>query len=433
MYDEGDKVIVLSSKTLGHARELLQTIKDVLDYSEPFRAIYGYWGRHSARTWARDIVVLKDGTVIVAKGTGQQVHGIKFGDQRPTLFVLDDPEDENNTKTNEAMEYNLRWLLQAVVPCIDAKRGRILVIGTPEHQRCIVETIKHMGDWYTQTYSALIPKDKYPEDTPEYLQYDALWEELFNVQELLAKRNALDAVGRVSIFNKQYLCKVTGDRDQMFGKDVIMDYEGVYRPNTKDRGGMLTVSSLYGQKLDQPIPYPVNVFTGIDPASSTRDTADYSTIVSEAVNYKDWRFCLPYYNKRVKPMELASAILQRDTLYRPNGTRIESIAYQEMLRDYIRSKRSIPGLSQREMPRTKKELRIESMQPHFYEKRMFFTKAQTEMRDQLLMFPRSKYDDLLDGLYMANKIAYKPQLETSKYRQEALEERGEEDDLWQIL
>ena len=93
MFDQGPKLIVLVSRTQDHAVKLLGTIKDVFDYSETFRAIFGYWGQHSARSWAKTEIELKDGTMIVCKGTGQQLRGIKHGNQRPTLIILDDPED----------------------------------------------------------------------------------------------------------------------------------------------------------------------------------------------------------------------------------------------------------------------------------------------------------------------------------------------------
>ena len=97
VFDKGKKLIVLVSRTQDHAIKLLGTLKDVLDYSTQFRSIFGYWGMNSARSWAKTEVELKDGSMIVCKGTGQQLRGIKVGSQRPTLIVVDDPEDENNT------------------------------------------------------------------------------------------------------------------------------------------------------------------------------------------------------------------------------------------------------------------------------------------------------------------------------------------------
>lgn len=133
------KLIVLSSKTLGHSIRLLDTIKNVLEYSRRFHAIFGYWGSHTAKQWSKTEIALKDGSLITTRGTGQQVIGLKHGDQRPTLILVDDPEDINNTKTTEAMEMNLKWLMTQLLPSMDARTGRLVVIGTPQHQRCLVE------------------------------------------------------------------------------------------------------------------------------------------------------------------------------------------------------------------------------------------------------------------------------------------------------
>ena len=59
-FSTGQKVIVLSSKTQGHAIDQLQTIKDALDHSMPLRSLFGYWGQHSAKVWTKDRIVLKD-------------------------------------------------------------------------------------------------------------------------------------------------------------------------------------------------------------------------------------------------------------------------------------------------------------------------------------------------------------------------------------
>ena len=70
MFDKGPKLIVLVSRTQDHAVKLLGTIKDVLDFSPQFRQLFGYWGMNSAKSWAKTEVQLKDGSMIICKGTG---------------------------------------------------------------------------------------------------------------------------------------------------------------------------------------------------------------------------------------------------------------------------------------------------------------------------------------------------------------------------
>ena len=397
MFDKGPKLIVLVSRTQDHAVKLLGTIKDVLDFSPQFRQLFGYWGMNSAKSWAKTEVQLKDGSMIICKGTGQQLRGIKHGNQRPTLIVVDDPEDENNTKTSEAMETNLRWLLQSAIPSLDPKKGRIAIIGTPIHQRCIVETLKDMSGWKNFLFK------------PDLDNNIALWEEWQPVKKLKEKKKELESIGRVSVFYREYLCEIVGDEDQLFKEEYIQYYDGkvIYREDK----AYIELTSLEGNKVEEV--RAVNVFMGVDPASSTAQTADYSTIVSLAIDKDGNRFVLPYYRKRATPMNLAESIINQFKVYKPSKTRIESVGYQEMLREYVKKRCEeenifISGLEIKERPRNSKSARLETMQPYFAQKKVYISKDMIELRDELLLYPRSKHDDLLDGLFYANKNIYPP-------------------------
>ena len=382
MHHEGAKLIVLVSRTQDHAIKLLGTIKDTLDYSQTFRAIYGYWGQHSARQWAKSEVELKDGSMIICKGTGQQLRGIKVGSQRPTLIIVDDPEDENNTKTAEAMEQNLRWLLQSAVPSLDPKKGKIIVIGTPQHQRCLVEVLKEMKGWNNMHFA------------PDMEKKVALWEEWQPIKKLQEKKEELESIARVSVFYREYLCQIVG----------YIKYHNYKLELDSDKQHYL---------VDGEETIPVNVFMGVDPASSIRKTADYSVIMPVAVDNQNNRYILEYYRKRATPMKLAESILEYFKIYRPVKVRIESVGYQEMLRDYLRQRTEeeklfISGLEIKEIPRSSKSSRLETMEPYFAQGKVFMKKEMLAMKDELLLYPRGKHDDLLDGLYYAMKKCYTP-------------------------
>ena len=398
MFDEGPKLIMLISRTQDHAIKLLGTIKDTLDFSPNFRSLFGYWGMNSARSWAKAEVELKDGSVLMCKGTGQQLRGIKVGNQRPTLIVVDDPEDENNTKTAEAMETNLRWLLQSAVPSLDPMRGRIAVIGTPQHQRCLVETLKDMKGWHNMHFS------------PDMANRKALWEEWQPIKRLEAKKEELESIGRVSVFYREYLCEIVGDEDQLFKPAYIKSYKGKFYRD-EDENSMMEFSEIEGQEYIKNI--PVNIFMGVDPASSIKRSADYSAIVTIAIDKKGNRYVLPYYQKRATPMNLAEAIIEQFKIYKPDKVRIESVGYQEMLREYLKTRCEeenlfIPGLEIKEIPRNSKSIRLEQLQPYFAQGKFYLLDDMTALKDELIMFPRGKHDDLLDGLFYANKKTYAP-------------------------
>lgn len=392
MFDEGVKVVVISSRTQYHSILLLQYIKDVLEYSTEFRQLFGYWGQHSAKKWTNTEIILKDGSAIVCKGTGQHLRGLKVGHQRPTLIIVDDPEDENNTKTSEAMEGNLRWLLQSASPSIDPKNGRIVCIGTPLHERCLIFTLREMNGWITMHYHYL--------NTDINGTVTSLWAEMRSVETLNQIKKDLDGIGKLSVFYKEYMCEVIGDEDQLFKESYLRYYDGEYHPDgyieLKDANGVTE------RKVR------VNVYMGIDPASSTRQTADYSTIVPIGVDDDNNRYVLDYFRRRVTPLDFADNILAYYRKYLPKRTRVESVGYQEMLREYLKVKSReqniyIPGLEIKELPRTSKSLRLESLQPFFARGKYFVKHKHKELIDELLLFPRGKHDDLLDGLFYASK------------------------------
>jgi predicted phage terminase large subunit-like protein len=403
MFDKGRKLIVLISRTQDHAVKLLGTLKDVLDYSQSFRSIFGYWGQHSAKQWAKHQVELKDSSMIICKGTGQQLRGIKVGNQRPTLIIVDDPEDENNTKTSEAMEQNLRWLLQSAIPSLDPMRGRIAVIGTPQHQRCMVETLKEMKGWKNMLFK------------PDMAKKIALWESWQPIAKLIEKKKELESINRASVFYREYLCEIVGDEDQLFKESYLKIYEGSIEKNDSGES-FLHLTERNGKVVDETL--PVNIFMGVDPASSTKQTADYSTIVSVAVDEHNNRYVLPYFQKRVSPMKLADSIIRQFKLYEPSKTRIETVGYQEMLRDYLKTRCEeeglfISGLEIRENPRTSKSSRLETLEPSFAQGKVFIKDDMESLKDELLLYPRGKHDDLLDGLYYATKKVYIPHHKSS--------------------
>ena len=399
-YGEGRKLIVLVSRTQDHAVKLLGLIKDTLDYSEQCRQMFGYWGQHSAKSWAKAEIELKDGSMIICKGTGQQLRGIKIGNQRPSLIIIDDPEDENNTKTAEAMEGNLRWLLQSAVPSVDPFKGRIIVIGTPQHERCMVETLKEMHGWLNLTYKPDIENKK------------ALWEEWWSIKKLLEKKKELESINRLSVFYREYMCEIVGDEDQLFRADDIRYYDGNVHIDS-EKNAYLNITHPETKQV------PINIFTGVDPASSTKQTADYSVIFNIGIDPEGNRYVLPYYRKRATPLNLAEAIVNNFRKYRSQKTRIESVGYQEMLREYVikrceDEKLFIAGLNIKENPRNSKSRRLESLQPIFARGQVHIKKDMQDLLNELLLFPRGKHDDLLDGFYYANKGAYTPYHEAQK-------------------
>jgi hypothetical protein len=398
MFAEGKKFVVLTSKTQGHAIKLLQTIKDILNYSETFRYYFGYWGMHKAQKWTNDTILLKDGSMIMAMGAGQQVVGLKNINQRPTLFIVDDPEDLNNTKTAEAMAANQRWLLQGVVPARDAVKGRIIVIGTPQHANCIVETLPMMDKWFCKSWRSI---------DGDLSTGNVLWPEMMTREKLLQEKEDLTRIGKVSIWYSERQCEIVGDSDQLFKPEMweenyFEDYNLIVNPDRTHSLEIIKNGKLLG-------PFPVTVFIGVDPASSTRATSDYSVTFPIAMDSNRNRYTLRPFRKRSTPIEHATDIIEKNKKMKPNRVTIETTGYQEMLRDYLRQQDDyIPGLERKVNPRASKSSRLDSMVTFFSQKQVHILSELKWFVDELCLYPRSKHEDGMDAFYYANKFAYPP-------------------------
>lgn len=421
VFHEGNVFVVLVSKTEGHAEKLLQTVKDVLEYSLHFRALFGYWGRHFARSWQTKSVELTDPRntkrklYILVRGANQQMRGLKYINQRPTLVVFDDPEDEANTKSEEARANNFMGLMKGIVPGLDAKVGRCVVIGTPIHAQGLVNTLEEMNGWVTLKYRALNERTDLSHaelsQLPEEQRYTALWPEVWPVKKLLDLKRDLEAIGRASAFYSEYQCEIVGDKDQLFPPSTFRFWEGNLHIDA-NREAYLEITHIGKElvELETPRKVPVNVFMGVDPASSTSRTADFSVIFVIAMDADKNIYCLDYFRKRVKPMTLADQIVRMYEKYRPKKTQIETVGYQEMLRDYLKTHidQHIPGLEIPNKPRNSKTERLESLQPEFAMGKVFLRISMNEFMDELALFPFGKHDDTLDAFYYARKGAYRP-------------------------
>jgi len=429
MFTKGKKVVAIVSRTQGHAINLLQTIKDIVEYSPEFRELFGYWGINTSEKWTSTEIRLKDGSAIVCRGMGMMFRGINIGGQRPTLIILDDPEDENNTKTSEAMDANLTWLLQSAEPAVDAEKGRIVVIGTPLHQNCIVMKLKESKKYKTLHYKYL-----HDEDGVKW----SLWPKMFSVAQLEQMKKDAEEMGKLSSFYKERQCEVIGDEDQLFKPEYMQSWDG-YLEVKKDQGlyeCVLHITEQNGYVFPREKVIPVNTFLGVDPASSVLQTADFSVVFPVAYDKDENIYCLPYWRKRATPMDVAEGIFQKIEEVRPQRGGIETTGYQEMLREYVRKgmidrKLYLAGFEATEgyKPRTEKSKRLERLHPFFYRRKVWIKKGQQTFLDELFMFPRGRHDDLLDGFDYATKRLYPPTHTTETKKKTGLQ-RPEAEKSW---
>lgn len=401
------KFIILASKTEGHAIALLDTLKNILSGESENGLFAGFFGRvhkKTARRWGTRSIELPNRTVIIAKGTGQQIVGAKKDAQRPTLIIVDDPEDLSNTKTKEAMEMNQKWLFRQVVPAL-APKGIMCVIGTPQNELCIVETLFRMkGEWLTRRWSALNGEGW----ETDIKQAQALWPEWKSADSLYSFFKDCQAIGRTSYFYMEYQCVVQGDADRKFHGNMFRYWRGELVDNKSYKalnGHFYSSDGVKGKELL----IPVSIQVGVDLASSVSDSADWSVLFPWALTWQKELFQLPYDRFRSHTLQTAERLARRLRALDPNYVFIETQNFQIMMRDTLREfyGLSYSGMSKKIHYSENKEDRIfNKLQPFYGRGSVYHYHGKCEdLEKELLMFPRSRFDDTMDsaatGLYRA--------------------------------
>jgi len=400
LYDEGDKVVVIQSKTRREAVRRLTSIKNTLEYNKTFHELYGYLGAEVADTWREDEIRVKTPYgywVILSIGTGQQARGILEDYTRITLYYLDDPQDETNCITMEQMDKDFDKFLGNIAG-LDMIKGRVRVIGTPIRAGCIIERIRNTPGWVTLHFK------NHQEDGT------ILWPEMYSEQWLDDKKAELKSFGKISKYYSEYECEIVGDEDQLFKPEYMRYWDGDFI--VRHGEAFLKINWLDGKDVE-PYIVPINTFQGNDPASSTKQTADFSVRFTTGYDIDKKLYCLPYFRERVNPMQHADEIIRSIKEEVPKRGHIETVGYQEMLRQYVKErlreeKLSLAGLETKFNPRTEKSARLEVLQPLFAQKRVFLKRGMDEFENELFAYPRGKHDDLIDGFYYSTRRLFQP-------------------------
>lgn len=440
-YKRDHKYVVIVSKTYKEAAKRLNSIKLILGdsttgkFSKPFRALFGNFGSDTASAWREDRIILKDGSIIESVGTGQQIRGMLHDNQRPTLIVVDDPEDEENTRTFARMQNTRRWLLQGVIPARDPKIGRWIVIGTPQNTQCMVvhlhkalrgSSLWFMNDEATDTSFWSKRNEDFEKDLDiesladldygdgdidnNFNQQDGvLWPEWMSRSELKTQRAMAVANGLKGSYAREYECKIVGDEEQIFlpeffentwDGELLRDYMG--RP-------YLRITHLRGQEQEV-IEKAVGLTAAIDPAFSISARADRTAIVNIATDVDGNIYELDWIYEKLHAAVLLDTIDANHTKFQPHTGVIETTAAQIFIAEELYRSRGINYVHDK--PQQKKVgegSRIERLQPLMVNGK-FFHKKGSPLRSELLAYPRGR-DDYSDAMEKAVRFRASPRFQ----------------------
>ena len=360
------KFVLIIAKTESQAKQYLANIKLELENNRLLRLDLGPFEEPNDEWRAVSIVLPRYGARIMVASVDGSIRGIKHGAHRPDLIICDDLEDLNLVKTQESRDKLFDWLTSDIIPLGDINT-RLIVIGTKLHNDSVIMRLKKAilegrMDGLTKAYPFL------KEDGT------AMWSEKYPTQadiDTLRK-----SVPSPQAWQREYMLQIIADDDQVIRPEWIRHYDS--------------------------LPTEANRFTatGIDPAISEKDNADYTAMVSGKIYGRKKAlkiYVLP--NPVNERMDFPKTIEKIKSLSKNLGNAhvwIENVGYQKSIIDHLKSE-NFPAKEYRTQG-SDKRARLSLVSHHIQSGTVLFPRYGTEkLIEQLVGFGTEKHDDLSDA------------------------------------
>lgn len=366
------RVIVYSSAAQRHAERSIRWLKRQVETNTYWTNTFGL--RKGSKWTDYEIEIINEllGIRIYALAVGMtgQTRGINIDDYRPDFWVVDDPNNEENTNTEEAREKTNEFFFgsmqNSLTPASENPHTKMALAQTSLDKEDLINMCHQDPTWTTVKYSILDENG------------NSRWEDRFPTKEVLQEKAGYIGRGQLHIWMREKECSIVPAEGKAFNIARLQFYD--WEPSS------------------------MVVYIGIDPARAKHANAKKAhkaAIVQIGVN-AEGVFLLDYYAQKGKnPEELWSEFYRMATRRFPRMTGVESIAYQQVLAWYFRQK--MKELNQyfvvREIEdRRKKPDRIRQAYSGLIEEGRFFVKrSHTDFIMALDEYSDEKDIDVLDA------------------------------------
>jgi predicted phage terminase large subunit-like protein len=365
------KFCMIFCQTQAQAKQHMMNIRAELENNDLLKKDLGPFQEHSDQ-WGSYTLVFKNlGARITVASTDQSIRGLRHNEHRPDLLVCDDIEDVQSTKTRESRQKTYNWLHGEVIPAGD-KNTRLIIVGNLLHNDSLLMRIKEE-----------IAENKTNGIFKEYplldKQDNCLWPGKYPTAQDIEDEK-MKVASELS-WQREYLLHIIPSDDQVIHPEWIQYYDEL--PGSKHDGYRGT-------------------YAGVDLAISTKDSADFTAIVSTHIYGRCEKMRIyilpnPIMEKLDFPaqVQLLKNFTSTQMLRTEDKLFIESTAYQEALPQVL----ELYGIKAKAIkPRDNKRIRLALTSTAIKSGIIKFPRQGCErLIEQLVHFGVEKYDDLADA------------------------------------
>ncbi len=377
--------IIIVNENRDQAIENIANIRKELENNELLRLDYGDMseGISKQREWTKTGLLLKNGVRILGLSRGQRIRGRRHKEHRPSVVIIDDPEEKEKVEKKEYRDKTERWLRGEVMPAIEEMHARLIVEGNILHTDALMMRLKNDPIFTHRDYSLF---------NGEPVWANCTWKGKYPTQEAL---DAQKRKVRHTAWMREYLLKVIPPEGQVIKDEWIQYYDEIPQPVYE-----LDPSTKKQVLISNPI---LSAGVGTDLAISKKQTADCTTMVAAVMALKESRahiFILQHpVNERLNFQEtIARAKAQSNairTKYAAPMFFVEAVAYQQVAVEMMQAA-GIPA--QPVKVGSDKRARLLLAAPFIENGTVLFPKTGCEdLIAQLTGFGVEDHDDLTDG------------------------------------
>lgn len=429
LYDH-DKYVILVSATQEQSKQLLKNIKDETQFNplllEDFPRVCmppGAKGRPVP--WRANQIVLHNGTMIRAIGSGQSIRGTKHREHRPSLVIVDDLENQEQCETAEQRHKLDEWFRKVLMHVGDS-RTNYIIVGTIMHYDSLLANLtseklekgKGIG-WIHRKYQAVEQFSDHPEMWEEYekiylgereyvpgydtgIQARTFFEDhekqmLEGTQVLWPEREDYHQLMELRVQDGKVSFQ-TEKQNEPLDPDQCLFREDEFRFWDDDFKDVSAVIEHYGNQMI--------LYGACDPSMGQKmGYGDYTAIITIGfVRSKNLYIVLDADISRRKPEQTIRCIIDKCRLFRYRSFAFEANQFQEIMAGNLREQSRAAGVhcpARSVVHTNNKQGRIEAMHPLISTGALRFSRKQALLLEQLRQFPLGAHDDGPDALEMA--------------------------------
>ncbi len=329
-------------------------------------------------------------TLVWPRGAGQQVRGVLFKNDRPGLIVIDDLEDPQKVKNPDIRTGWYEWLYADVIKAVPRlhKNWKIVYIDTLKHEDSTLQKLIDSDEWASVRLEAC--DDNFKSTAPHFMSDEDIMEEW---EEHVKS-------GQTDVFFRELRNLPISTKDASFQKDYFKYYNVPHDVGTDSKDLKI---------LDVDIQKDVRVESAVilDPAKTVKIHSAESAIIGLGFDFTKARvYVRDLVSEKMYPDEIYDAMFGMATRLDAKVIGIEETSLNEFIKQPIKNEMFRRGdffqlVWLKARGGMKKELRIRELVPYYRGGYIYHNKAcvtMAKLEAQLMMFPRSKLWDLMDGL-----------------------------------